>query len=211
MSKKNNKSKSNNSIAKIVKKELRKSSETKHQSWVSGAFDYIGDGISSRTTLVNMTALQVGIQDYQRVGNKISLQKLNLSKVMRIVQSQTAKNQAVRLLIVQSRGGELGVSDMPDYWAPVNVQKMLVLKDKFYTLSSGGSDYASGNTNNAYLIRINFKITRKNIPHPILIYKNTSSDPNSVICDRPIYLYIVCESVAQVEQAGFEQTYYKDY
>ena len=160
---------------------------------------------------MNLTALAVGTQDYQRIGNKISIQKLYLNKVMRIVQSQNAKNNALRLLVVQSRGGELSVSDMPDYWTPANLQKMLVIKDKFYTLSAGGSDYATGNTNNAYPIRIQHKILRKDVPHPVLIYKNTSSDPSSVICDRPIYLYMVAESVAQVEQAGFEQIYYKDY
>lgn len=202
---KSTKSKSSKSVKSLVKKELNKAIETKHLSRVSGAFDYVGDGVTTAANLINMTIPAQGYNDQQRIGNRITVKKIFVSKVFRVAQSQSAKNQALRVLVVQSRGGTLALSDMPNYWAPANLDKMLVIRDDFYTLSAGGSDYTSGNTNNAYQIRYQKKIPFNKIPHPVQQFQQGTQ-----VSDRPIYLYMVAESIAEVEQAGFETTYFKD-
>ena len=191
------------SIARQVSRVLARKTETKHRTLASGAFDYIG--VSGAGTLIDICShILQGTADNQRVGNKITLKKLLVSKVMRIVQSQSAENCAVRFLVVQSRGGVLTAADMPNYYSPVDLDKMFVLKDLFFNLSSGGTDYASGLTGSLQQRRIQLKLNK--LPKKVVQYDGSGGIPN-----YPVYIYIQAEHGSTAEQAGFETMYYKDY
>lgn len=189
-------------IAKIVKSVLNSSMETKHRSVTSGAFDYIG--VSGAGTLISLTnQVGQGTADNQRIGNQITLKKLFVSKIMRVVQSTTARNCAVRVLLVQSRGGPLTASDFPNYYSPCDIDKMIVMRDLLFNLGSGGSDYATGNTGPAGTKRLQLKTNK--FPYRVLQYDGASGD-----CAKPIYLYLQAELASVAEQAGYESLYYKD-
>lgn len=193
----------NKQITKTVNRVLARKTETKHLTLVSGAFDYIG--VSGAGTLIDLTSLIVqGTNDHQRIGNKITLTKLMLSKVMRVAQSTSARNCAVRLLVVQSRSGDLVVGDMPNYYSPCDLDKMFVMKDLFFGLSSSGSDYTTGNTGATSTRRVQLKFRR--LPKPVVQYDGSTG--NSI---NPVYVYIQAETGSIAEHAGFETIYYKDY
>lgn len=193
---------SKKSIKAIVKSVIDRKSETKSHSNVSGAFDYVG--VSSAGTLIPLTAgIIQGTADFQRIGNQISLKKLLVSKVIRAVQSQHSYSNAVRVLLVQSRGGPLTVADMPNYWSPCNLNKMIVVRDMMFNVGTSGSDYSSGYTGPAGTKRLQIRLNR--FPYRTLQYNGSSGD-----AARPLYLYLQAESSNTVEQAGFETVYYKD-
>lgn len=194
---------SNKQIAKTVNRVLARKTETKHLTLVSGAFDYIG--VSGSGTLMDLTNLITqGPGDHSRIGNKITLTKLHLSKVMRVVQSTSARNCAVRVLVVQSRGGSLATGDFPLFYQPCDLNKMIVMKDLFFGLSSSGSDYTSGNTGSTSTKRIQLKFRR--LPKSVIQYDGASGN-----CLNPVYVYIQAESASVAEHAGFESIYWKDY
>lgn len=186
------------SIRSLVRKELSKAVETKHRTTVSGAFDYI----PSTGILFNLSAISQGTGDNQRVGNRITATKLHIKKIIRLAYSATAQSNGIRALVVKSRGGPLTITDMPNYYSPVDLDLMYVLDDRMVTVS-GRPDLAgtSFDPDMAYKYEVKKKLNLN------LHYNDTATTAT----DSNLYLYLVSEvPLNNAEQAGFETLYYKD-
>lgn len=190
---------------KDVQKLMLKNMETKHVSDVSGAWDYVGDGALNRHTLYEITDIEQGSTARKRNGNQVRLHKLLTSHCFRINQSTAAVSQAVRVLLVQSRGGVLTDTDFPDYWQPVNTDIMIPIRDSFFNLATSGSDYSTGNAGQSVVHRLNYKVKAKDLPALLLTFDDAIASS-----DRPVYLYMIAESIGEVEYAGYTIAYFKD-
>lgn len=183
-----------------VRRELRRQLETKHKSFVASSFVDIG---SSLGTLVELTSISQGTGDNERVGNRISLEKCYIQKVLRVEDNASIPHATIRVLLVQSRGGSLTTSDMPNLMSPVDLDKMYVLKDQLINLSSTGFNSNSNSFFGSDMKRI--KINLKNFPKRNLQYDDTNTTP----ANNPLYLYMLCDNL-NGQQGGFESIYYKD-
>lgn len=188
------------SVTSIVKKELMRSIETKHVNHIATSWIYLG---AINGTITNITDISQGVGDNQRVGNRITLTKLYVQKLLRIKPLSTSPYATARVLLVQSRGGSLSTSDMPGFASPVDLDKMYVLKDIMVPLSSQGIDGTSFFGSNPK--RLKFNISFRSLPKNNIQYNDTSSIPQN----NSIYLYMIADN-DNAEQCGFETAYYKD-
>lgn len=190
---------SKNMITKFIKRQIALSAETKHKTFTASSWVDIG---SLSGTLTELTSIGQGVGDNERVGNKITLQKLYIQKLLRVEDNSGVPHATIRVLLVQSRAGALNTGDMPGFAAPVDLDKMIVLKDIMVNLSSSGQ-----NSSNFYFgsnpkrIRINLR----NLYKKHLQYNDTATTP----ANNPLYLYMFCDN-AYGQQCGFETIYYKD-
>lgn len=182
-----------------VKKQLSRAIETKHQTFVSGGFDYIG---STSGTLVNLTNIAQGTGDNNRVGNSILVKKVLISKVLRLASNQSAAACAIRVMLVRARGAALSTGDMPSYYSAADLDKMYVLEDKFVNVGNTiftNLNYYAGGPGKRVNITKRFKSGLK------VHYDDTSNTPSS----NGLFLYMIAET-ADAEQAGYETCYYQD-
>lgn len=187
------------SIRTEIRRALNQQLETKHKSFVASSFTDIGSTVGTLTQLTNISQ---GVGDNERVGNRISVQKVYIQKVLRVEDNTSIPHATIRILVVQSRGGSLSTADMPQLMGPVDLDKMYVLKDKLVNLSSvaqnsTGTYFGS----NMFRLKLNFK----SFPKKSLQY----DDANTTPANNPIYLYMFCDNL-QGQQGGFETIYYKD-
>lgn len=186
-------------ITAEVRRQLKRQLETKHKSFVASSFVDIG---SVSGTLTQLTSIAQGVGDDQRVGNKISIEKVFIQKVLRVEDNTSIPHATIRVLLVQSRGGALSTSDMPQLMGPVDLDKMYVLKDQLINLSSVAQN-STGTYFGSNMYRL--KINMKNFPKKNLQFDDTNTTP----ANNPLYLYMFCDN-AQGQQGGFETIYYKD-
>lgn len=190
-------------LSTIIRRQLNRQLETKHKSFEA---DWTDVGAVSGT-LTELTNISQGVGDDQRVGNKINLQKIYIQKVFRLDPSGTTQisaHGAVRVILAQSRGGPLTNSDFPNYYAPCDLDKMIVLKDKLMNLSGGGAVSGASYAGPTYS-QFKFNVRGINLPKSHLQYNDTGTTP----ANNPVYLYMFSEN-GNEQQAGFETIYYKD-
>ncbi len=188
------------SLMKYIKRAMVRAGETKHKTYTASSWTDIG---SSLGTLTQLTQISQGVGDNERVGNRISLQKLYVQKLLRVEDNTTVPHATIRVLLVQSRGGALSTSDMPGFASPCDLDKMIVLKDIMCNLSSTGQ----AGVGNVYFgsnpKRIKFSLNK--------FYKNSLqfNDTSTTPANNPLYLYMLSDNL-QGQQCGFETIYYKD-
>lgn len=183
---------------RAIMKVVNNMKETKHKFFTSGAFDYIGN--LSGTT-ISATNIQAGDAQTDRDGNKIKLWKVQGQYVIRVQNGVAAQPSAVRMMIVQARGAALTASDFPNYWEPADLEKMVVLKDKFFGIyPTNGTGTSTGYFSKS--IRFNIK----KFSPSILTYNGTTA---SAPADGAVYVYFIAES-SSAELAGFTTTYFKE-
>lgn len=186
-------------LNKFIRRQIRLSAETKHKTFTAPSWVDIG-AVSG--TLTELTSIGQGVGDNERVGNKIELQKLYIQKLLRVEDNNAVGHSTIRVLLVQSRAGALSTSDMPGFAAPVDLDKMIVLKDMMVNLSSSAqnaSNFYFGS--NPKRIKINLKkLYKKHLQY---------NDTNTTPANNPIYLYMFSDN-AYGQQCGFETIYYKD-
>lgn len=186
-------------IKKAVRKVLNQQMETKHKSFIASAWTDVG-AISG--TLTELTNIGQGVGDNQRVGNKLTLHKLFIQKNLRVEDNASIPHSTIRVLLVQSRGGALSTSDMPNFADPVDLDKMIIYRDFLVNLSSTGQNSTGtyfGSSVKRIVIKLK-KFSRKNLQ-----YNDTATTPQN----NPVYLYMLSDN-AQGQQVGFETIYYKD-
>lgn len=187
------------SVRALVKKEMSRAVETKHKSFEAPAFVDIG---ALSGTLTEISSISQGVGDSNRVGNRIDVKKIYIQKLLRVEDNTSVPHSTIRVLLVQSRGGVLTTADMPNLMTAVDLDKMYVLKDHLYNLSSTGQN-STGTYFGSPYIRIKWDV--KNLPKKVLQY----DDSTAANQNNPIYLYMFCDN-AYGQQGGFETIYYKD-
>lgn len=197
------KGKGSSSTSKMVKNEVKRqlarTVELKHETRVSGAFDYIG-AVSG--TFTPLTDINQGTADNQRVGNSIKVKKVHISKVIRLAPNNTEGACAVRVMLVRARGAALVAGDMPSYYSAADLNKMYVLADKFINVGSSlftNVNYYAGGAGKRIQITKRFK-NGLNVHY---------DDGTATPTQNGLWLYMIAET-ANAEQAGYEQSYYTD-
>lgn len=185
-------------VAKIVRRMLYKRAETKHYTKVASNWATIGDTLGTIIPLT--TGIYQGTGDDQRVGNRITITKVNIVKLFRVQDNSSIPHATIRFLLVQSRGQTLSTSDMPAFGAPCDLDKMIVIKDRLMNLSSAGQNstgtYFGGDTRK---LAFSFRP-----PKSVMQY-----DDNTAICNNPLYLFMICDN-DWGQQMGYESIYFKD-
>ncbi len=196
-SRKNGKSVNKNELRSVV----RSMQETKHKTFETGFAD-IG---SVSGTLVELSSIGQGTGDGARVGNQINVQKIYVQKILKMQVGASNAQCAVRVLLIQSRGGSLSTSDMPTFFAAADLDKFIIYKDRLVNLSTAVITLAPLFEGTSVMSRVVWKIPRKKIYKQFLTYDDATVTPRNA----PIYLYMLAEN-ADGQQAGFETLYYKD-
>lgn len=189
-------------IVPMVKRIVRRNIETKHKSWIGSGWSDVG---TVSGTLWTLTDISQGTSDSTRVGNSISLQKMQGRVSFRIESGiGTANPQLLRILIVQARAGSLSTSDMPNIDSPVDIDKMYVLEDRMTTLhpvTNNGSTFTVFGGSNVVNLSFDIKRGFKRYIH----YNDATADP----VNNAIFVWFVAES-AYIQYTGYMSTYYKD-
>lgn len=188
-----------NVMKRYVRSVVKGSQETKHKSFTASAWVDIG---SVSGTLTELTSISQGVGDNERVGNKISATKLYIQKNLRVEDNASIPHATIRVLLLQSRGGSLSTSDMPNFASPCDLDKMIIYRDFLVNLSSTGQNSTGTYFGSTYK---RIKISLKKLAKRNLQYNDTSGTPQN----NPIYLYMLADN-AQGQQCGFETIYYKD-
>lgn len=186
-------------IRSVVRSELNKKIETKHKTTTALSYATIG---STTGTLVDVTAIAQGVADFERVGNRIDVQKLYVQKIIKVADNSSSPHSTVRVLLVQSRAGTLTTSDMPNLLGPCDLDKMYVIKDQMLNLSANSVNSA-GVYFGSPAKRIKFNL--RSLPKKTLQY----DDANVNARNFPVYLYMFALN-SHAQQAGFETVYFKD-
>lgn len=186
-------------LQKYIRRQIQLSGETKHKTFTASSWVDIG---ATSGTLTELTSISQGVGDNERVGNKIQLQKIYVQKLLRVEDNVSVPHTTIRVLLVQSRAGSLSTSDMPGFAQPVDLDKMIVLKDMMVNLSSTGQN-SSGTYFGSNPKRIKFNLRK--LYKKFLQYNDTVTTP----ANNPLYLYMFSDN-AYGQQCGFETVYYKD-
>lgn len=186
-------------MQRAIHKAINSQLETKHKSFTAASWVDIG---SVSGTLTELTNIGQGVGDNQRVGNKLTLQKLYIQKNLRVEDNASIPHSTIRVLLVQSRGGALSTSDMPNFASPVDLDKMVVFRDFLVNLSSTGQN-STGTYFGSSVKRIVIKLRK--FAKKSLQYNDSTTTPQN----NPVYLYMLSDN-AQGQQVGFETIYYKD-
>lgn len=176
--------------------------ETKREIETSGNWDTIG---AIQGTLVSLVKPQRGFLDNQRIGNKIDVLRINFRLIVGDTDASftPASSLACRLLIVQSRGGELTTSDMPNLYTPPDYDKYFVHYDRYIAPAEFGVQATSGGAASKHpmqkVINYSFKPCWKR-----LTYNDGDTNPA-----KPIYFHLISDS-GSMELRFSSVCWYKD-
>lgn len=191
-------------------KTIMKMRETKHVSHVTTEYD----AIPQVGTLINLTQLSQGDSDQARDGDQVYLQKIFSQYVFKYARTATATDPAkplpaMRMLLVQAKGGSIGLGDMPSFEGPADTDKMYVVRDTLIQMTSGFQYDPSGVGTEAIASGVErYKLNVKNWRNNLLQYDGATVNP----VRNAVYLYLVHNSNSDTDltYAGFSQMYFKE-
>lgn len=188
------------SFASRVKAIVDSKTETKHINTESGTWDSVsGAGV----TFDIASNVAQGAADHQRVGDLISVKKLHVSRMFRLIANVTQAACTIRFIVAKAKGRTLVNGDMPNFYSPCNLDLMYVLSDKLFTITGTENTAGTGYVPNATK-RINFsKSWRSGLP---VHYSGGST----TVVKNQVIIYWIADTGNVVEEAGYTSLYFKD-
>jgi len=183
----------------LVRRQINRVVETKELTLFSQAPSIIG---SLTGTLVNLTSISQGSGNTSRVGNVCRLTKL-AGRLVFNMEPNVAVNMTccIRMLIVQSRGRELFVGDMPQFYGPCDLDLMYVYKDALFQVEN--TSYSPPDRLGSTMVTKSINLRK--FRSPVMHYDDTST----VARNGPIYIYFLAENGGGAV-GGYIKTYFKD-
>ena len=134
--------------------------EVKYQSAESAAFDTIG---ATQGTVLKPQQLEQGYARNKRVGDKCKSRNIRFQGLLRLEDSASNANCAVRILALRSKiqdpdTGTLDTGDFPNYYSTVDQDKFFVLKDILTSVSALSTDPGVSVTNGSTIKKIKFNL-----------------------------------------------------
>ncbi len=179
--------------------------ETKYASDESSAFDTIG---ATQGTVLKPQQLAQGFSRNKRVGDKVKSRNIRFQALLRLEDSASNPNCAVRILAVRSKiqdpeTGTLDTGDFPNYYSTVDQDKFFVLKDILTSVSALSTDPGVSVTNGSTIKKIKF-----NLPTYLRKLQYDGSDEQSPV-NNEVVIFMIAEN-SSAEVAYNWQHYYLD-
>lgn len=143
------------SIRALVRKEIQRAAEKK--SYKASNSGTVG---SISGTLLQLDGITQGDQDDNRDGNQVNITKVFGRVALNWVPDGTPDG-FVRALIVQSRGGALTTTDMPNIHLYADQDRFHVLKDVLIPMQCTGDNSAGNYTHSPQVFDFNLKLSLK--------------------------------------------------
>lgn len=190
---------------RVAKLERNLKPEVKHIFAHSGEFDTIG---SINGTLIRPQELAQSVGRNGRIGDSVKAKNLRFNAIMKMPSLASNPTCAVRLLVLRARSAEhVSTTNMPSWYAPVDEDKFIVVKDIMTQVSQmgtrnaggGGDSYSTGSTLRQY--KLNFKLGLRKLQ-----YDGGSSHPPLA---GETFVYLLAENQS-AEVAYNWRFYYTD-
>jgi len=179
----------NRKQTKQVQKIIERNKMLKH-SYVS-----LADGsiLSATTGFYELTVLAKGDEVDQRDSDRINLQRIKLSLLVRRNQDNSASDVApFRVLVVRSKEGPKLVTDLPiNMTNAPDFDEFQILHDQVYALGANDADTGLVDMTSR-VINLKFKFKNKKVPHMVVGYDE--DDSATLAQTNPIYLVIFNEN-----------------
>ena len=132
--------------------------EVKRNQDESGAFDTVG---SINGTLILPQVLGQGTGRSARIGDKLKSRNLRFQGIFKMPQNPANSTCAIRILVLRAKMSDPTTADMPTWYASVDEDKFVVLKDVLTQVSAvqartvTGTSFQTGST----LKKIKFNVS----------------------------------------------------